>query len=84
MALVSAHRQRRYLGPAVLALLVLLMLGSLVPDPSWWHPFMVAPKASFGGKTQCFRVKLCDFISTTISVMPALCPTCEVPSNTPS
>ena len=55
MALVSAHRQRRYLGPAVLALLVLVMLGSLVPDPlGGWHPFVVAPKASFGEKLNAF------------------------------
>jgi acetyltransferase AlgX (SGNH hydrolase-like protein) len=49
VALIPAHR--RYLGPAALALLVLVMLGSLVPDPvGTWHPFMVAQKASFGGK----------------------------------
>jgi SGNH hydrolase-like domain, acetyltransferase AlgX len=49
MALIPAHR--RYLGPAALALLVLVMLGSLVPDPiGTWHPFMMAPKASFGDK----------------------------------
>ncbi len=49
MALIPGRR--RYLGPAALALLVLVMLGSLVPDPvGTWHPFIVAKKASFGDK----------------------------------
>jgi alginate O-acetyltransferase complex protein AlgJ len=54
VALIPSHR--RYLGPAALALLVLIMLGSLVPDPvlGVWHPFMVAQKASFGSKVDAF------------------------------
>jgi hypothetical protein len=53
MGLIPAHR--RYLGPAALALLVLVMLGSLVPDPfGGWYPFMMTPKASFGQQVNAF------------------------------
>jgi hypothetical protein len=53
MALIPPHR--RYLGPAALAFLVLVMLGSLVPDPVGpGYPFMMAPKASIGEKLNAF------------------------------
>jgi alginate O-acetyltransferase complex protein AlgJ len=61
MALIPAHR--RYLGPATLALLALVMLGSLVPDPvGAWHPFMMAPKASFGDKPNAFTKAVQQYV----------------------
>ena len=62
MALLPAHR--RCLGPCALALLVLVMLGSLVPDPvlGGWHPFMVAQKASLGGKLDALFRGLREYV----------------------
>src|SRR5271165_5885344 len=72
VALIPAHR--RYLGPAVLALLVLVMVGSLVPDPiDAWHPFRVAAwKTSFSDRINALTKAVRQFVGDNFSYARSL------------
>ncbi len=87
MALIPAHR--RYLGPTALALLVLIMLGALVPDPvGTWHPFSVAPgKTGLGAKLNALSRAGRDYVGNNFGyarTLPYLRGTVEYGLRTPS
>jgi hypothetical protein len=72
VALIPAHR--RYLGPIALALLVLVMLGALVPDPvGTWHPFSVAPgKIGLGARLNALSRAVRDYVGANFGYARSL------------
>jgi hypothetical protein len=87
VALIPAHR--RYLGPAALGLLILIMLGALVPDPvGTWHPFSIAPgKTDLGAKLNALSRAVREYVGDNFGyahTLPYLRGTVEYALETPS
>jgi alginate O-acetyltransferase complex protein AlgJ len=87
VALIPAHR--RYLGAIALAVLVLLMLGALVPDPvGEWHPFRVAPgRPDLGARLDALSRAVREYVEDNFGYarsLPYLRGTVEYSLRTPS
>jgi alginate O-acetyltransferase complex protein AlgJ len=72
VALIPRHR--RYLGPVILALLVLLMIGSLVPDPvGGWRPFTIATgKTSLTDRLNALSRAVRQYVSDNLAYAHSL------------